>query len=72
MKIGKLRTDEDCHWYLIPDDKVKRFDKIMHEMEQLDHLVGEEYSDWEDEFINRFERYRLPGGPFKLDVIMQP
>jgi len=71
MKIGKLRTDEDCHWYLIPDYKVTRFDKVMHEMEQLDQ-TSEEYYDWEDEFINRFERYRLSGGPFKLDVIMQP
>ena len=76
MKIGKLRTDAKgilngkYHWYLIPDDKVKRFDKIIRTMEH-EKLNDEEYSDWEDELINCYERFRLPGGPWKLDIIVQ-
>jgi len=71
LTIGRLRQDEDSHWYLIPDAKIERFDKIMHTMEH-EKLSEDEYSDWEDELINCYERFRLSGGPFKLDVIMQP
>lgn len=70
VELGKLRQDEDCHWYLIPNSKIKRFDKIVHTMEH-EKLSEDAYSDWEDELTNCFDRFRLPGGPWKLDVIIE-
>ena len=70
---GRLRQDEDCHWYLIPDDKIKRFDEITMKMENLDwenEKDSDHLSDLEDELVNCYEEYMLGGGPYKLAIIM--
>jgi len=35
MKIGYLRNDDDCHWYLIPEEDVESFDALMKESYQV-------------------------------------
>ncbi len=71
MKTGKLRQDDSYHWYLVPDDKIARFDEMSLTLENTDEFA-EGYSDYEDEFMNRYSRYRLDGDPgiYKLSVIM--
>lgn len=31
MKFGYLRSDDDGHWYLIPEADVEKFDALMRE-----------------------------------------
>lgn len=69
MKLGKLRRDESCHWYLIPWDKIEAFDKLSIDMEEVGHMEAA-YDDLEDEFIEKFEEYMLGGGVGHLDVII--
>lgn len=70
MKIGKLRQDNDCHWFLIPDDKVADFDELLEKYSNAE-LFSSERDDLEDELINDFEQYMLGGGIHNLDVIMK-
>ena len=57
MNIGYLRRDDDCHWYLVPEDKIMDFDAL------LDRLPGD-YLD-APELFNKFEEefgeYRIDG-----------
>jgi hypothetical protein len=36
MKFSYLRKDDDGHWYLVPEEDVERFDKLMEESYQVD------------------------------------
>jgi hypothetical protein len=69
MKYGKLRQDEDSHWYLLPEEIVKNFSAMM------DKIYLE--NDWEkkdlliDFFIEAFGQYRLLGGIQDLKVLIE-
>lgn len=62
MKIGFLRQDDDCHWYLIPTELLQEFDNLFNLINIDDNLC--------DDFNDKFDKYRLSGGPFALKVIM--
>jgi len=63
MKIQKLekrwvfRQDEDCHWYMIPIEKVAEFERLL-------ELCSEEVDNtyFERKFIDDFSDCMLDGG----------
>ena len=58
MKLGKIRTDDDGHNFLIPVERVGRFDRMIAKLE------GRCYTDDPDafdEFSNEFEGFRIDG-----------
>ncbi len=63
---GYLRKDDDGHWYLVPEDIVADFDAAM-------EAVLSEPS-WDnpaiDDFVNRFDSYRLRDSIRSLRVVM--
>lgn len=67
--FGRLRKDEDGHWFLIPKELVEKFDSYMEKIYSFD-LTEKEKWDLEDEFVANFENYRLSGGIDDLDVLM--
>ncbi len=69
MKYGYLRQDEDSHNYLIPEDEIEAFDKLMAEISKTgDHT--DEWYDKIDEFNDRYQDYRVEGGLSSLKVVM--
>lgn len=70
MITGKLRQDEDSHWYLVPKPYIRTFDLLSNKIDQLDETSDECYKAIEG-FEESFGEYRLPGGPFDFDVIIE-
>ena len=66
MKLGQLRRDDDCHWYLVPLDEVDDFDQMSAEMEGVEYM---DKPNLFDEFNNRFGDYRVDGYA-DFDVLM--
>ena len=67
-KFGYLRQDEDSHWYLIPQEYLRLFEKQMENISvEYDEIKRE---DLINEFIDNFEEYRLSGGVQDLKVPM--
>lgn len=56
---GKLRRDDDCHWYLVPESQLEAFDAAMEKIE------GEEYLDAADDF----DAFELEFGEFRIDGV---
>lgn len=68
--LGYLRTDDDSHWYLLPENLVEDFDKNLKELEQCE----EDTEKWEetiDNFVAEFDKYRLSGGIGYLKVLIE-
>lgn len=60
MKFGYLRQDDDCHWYLVPEDKVEDFDKMKTKIEECLMYT----SAWDDlvcQFWSAYNDYRIDG-----------
>ena len=58
-KIKKL-TEDDGHWYWIPENEVEQFNA------DSEKLEGKEYMDCPDEFdsfIYKYDHYRTGGAP---------
>lgn len=70
--LGKLRQDDDGHWYLIPNLYFRTFDVLVAKLEKLggDPGLWYERQNIVEELEKNFDKYRLDGGPFDLDVIM--
>lgn len=70
--LGKLRQDDDGHWYLIPNLYFRTFDVLVGKLEKLDaEHKGIQSQKVIEELETNFNGYRLDGGPFDLDVIIK-
>jgi len=61
-KLGKLRQDDDCHWYFIPENQLDKFDSFLAKLGLLEFYCEE----WEEEnskFNNVFGEYMLNRHP---------
>ena len=70
MITGKLRQDDSGHWYLIPKPYIRTFDLLFTKIDKLDENSNEWYKAIE-EVEKDFGEYRLSGGPFDFDVIIE-
>jgi hypothetical protein len=70
MKIGYLRQDDSGHWYVVPENIVERFDKLMRDICEIEEHTEKWYEavDW---FISRYDRYRLGGGYQDVKCVME-
>ena len=68
-KFGYLRQDQD-HWYLVPEDLVKRFDYVSRVIEDDEGTVSDD-DDMIKLFISEFSKYRLSGGCYDLKIPME-
>ena len=68
MQYGRLRQDNDGHWYLIPTGSCKEFRELINILEYRNHP---DYEDAEDKFIKYFDKYRLSGGYQDLIIPME-
>ena len=75
-----LRKDDDGHWYLVPESDIVEFDTAKEQTNWEDGDFGHVYSRGDggfvwigaiDEFIERFDKYRLSGGVSHLKVIIE-
>ena len=55
---GRLRSDDSGHWYLVPENKADLFYPMLDKTNR-GLSTDEEH---QDEFIDIFDQYRLPGG----------
>lgn len=69
VPTGKLRQDADCHWFLIPDDKVDDFDRLLHDYNNAG-LFSTLRDELEDTLISDFQEYMIGGGIGNLSVII--
>lgn len=65
-KYGRLRTDDDGHWYLVPEELVEQFDAYLEATYASPH-------DYEAEarFIDKFDEYRTGGGIRDFRVVIE-
>jgi hypothetical protein len=68
MQYGRLRQDDDGHWYLIPTGSCKEFRELLDAIQSDDYDASEKA---EDKFIKYFEKYRLSGGYQDLIIPME-
>ena len=68
---GYLRMDEDCHWYLIPEDFVGDFDSLMEELDEawVESPYSEEWQKLADKFDDQFDGFRV-NDPYKFKVLL--
>lgn len=74
MITGRLRQDDACHWYLVPKPYIRTFDLLSAKIDKLYPGLDEDSDKWDkaiEEFENDFGEFRLPGGPFNFDVIIE-
>ena len=70
--LGKLRQDDEGHWYLIPNLYFRTFDLLVDNLSKLgDKSKWYERQHIVEELETNFNKYRLGGGPFDLDVIIK-
>lgn len=69
MKIGKLRQDDSCHWFLVPDERIEEFDRALMTLESTLQM-SDRYDDLAMNFDERFSQYMVGGGIGHLDVII--
>ena len=69
MKIGYLRQDESSHWYLVPEDEVKSFDRMADEA--CSAPTWEEQEDLWIDFSRKFDKYRLGGGYTDVKCVIE-
>lgn len=67
---GKLRKDDDGHWYLVPESQINYFDSVCRDIDEFDEY-SDEWDDAVDEFIKVFDKYRLSGGVGDLRIEME-
>ena len=64
-QFGRLRKDEDGHWYVIPESETEAFDAALEALGSDDYdcvLVND--------FISMYDCFRLSGGPFDVRVVL--
>ena len=64
IEFGKLRKDNDGHWYLIPENKVDQFDKKLYEIRKLSLSYSGDsqlYRKLYNEFDDMYDRHIIPG-----------
>lgn len=64
--LGKLRTDEDGHWYLIPYLYLEEFKELKRKLEGKRYIDDSDQFDLFEEFFGRF---RIDS-PFSVKCIM--
>lgn len=69
MKFGKLRTDDDAHWYLVPEELVDEYDAALNRMMDIEPYT-DAFEDACREFDAEYGQYRLGGSPYELKVVM--
>jgi len=69
-KYGYLREDNNGHWYLIPEDKVKHFVWIKEKIDMFE-LWSDDWEDACQDMIDHFDGYRISGGPYDLKIQME-
>lgn len=59
-KYGRLRQDDSCHWYLVPESLVDRFDQLQ---EMIDEVGGDYLANAQlyDDFESELGSYRIDG-----------
>lgn len=69
MKTGYLRQDDEGHWYLMSEKDCLEFDILSARIDISDEF--EELEDLNFDFDMKFGKYRLNGGPFDIEAIME-
>lgn len=69
IMFGYLRCDDDGHWYLIPENELQVFSKMVDDISNCDTWVKRD--EFCDKFIEKFDKYRLSGGVEDLRISMQ-
>jgi len=69
IKTGKLRQDDSCHWYLVPDERIEQFDRLLNQLENTLSL-SDRYDDRAMNFDGLFRQYMVGGGIGNLSVII--
>lgn len=64
VEMGRLLSDDSGHWYLVPVEKSKLF----YPMLELCTRGTSEDEIRQEEFIDVFDKYRLPGGITDLEI----
>ena len=59
MKKGKLRQDDSCHWYFVPEKFIKAFDDLSVKLEEMD--------DDSDAFYDLCAKFDSKFGKFRID-----
>jgi len=70
IKFGFLRQDDDSHWYLIPSEKLLEYDNLVDRMES-GLSAGKEAFELENDFIEKFDQYRVGGSLYGLRVVIE-
>lgn len=70
IELGRLRRDEDGHWYLIPFDMVDNFDSLERDIDEV-HGDLDKQRELVNIFDDSFSQYRLNNGVEALSVVME-
>ncbi len=69
MKSGYLKSDDDGHWYLIPEDLISRWRELIGISTTSN--VYEEMESAHNNLNSEFEKYRLSGGIEDLKITIK-
>lgn len=56
---GYLRQDEEAHWYFVPLDLIKEFDRLSDEIESASYLSNGSCDELIEQFEEKFGEYRI-------------